>query len=76
MWVFQTSAIEGAGRLFDVDIFRYEWVNTGRKARIHDPRYGSKYEFPVYKVVVDGKAREFAAGEFSNGVYGFYIERK
>ena len=49
--------------------------STGEKIDVKDPLYGQKYRFPVYKVLIDEKEYEFAAGEFSNCVYGFYIKK-
>ena len=59
--------------LFGAKIFDYEWIQTGEKVNIIDPLYGEKYCFSVYKVVIDKYEYIFAAGEFSNSVYGFYI---
>ena len=36
---------------------------------------GQKYTFPVYKVNIQDEEYAFAAGEFSNSVFGFYIEK-
>ena len=46
---------------------------TGRKAIVADPAYHQDFVFDVYKVTIDGAEHEFAAGEFSNCIYGFYL---
>lgn len=55
--------------------FEFEWMKTGEKVVVKDPLYGQKYTFPVYKVNIQDKEYAFAAGEFSNSVFGFYIEK-
>lgn len=48
-------------------------VSPGQEAHVHDPVYGQGFVFRVY-TVQDGEEKvEFAAGEFSNGVWGFFI---
>ena len=55
--------------------FEFEWMKTGEKVVVKDPLYGQKYTFPVYKVNIQDEEYAFAAGEFSNSVFGFYIEK-
>ena len=50
-------------------------MKTGEKVVVKDPLYGQKYTFPVYKVNIQDEEYAFAAGEFSNSVFGFYIEK-
>ena len=74
MWSFVKSGIEGNCVLFGVNIFQYHWEKTNQKITVSDPVYGQKHEINVYHVHLDGRKKTFAAGELSNGVYGFYIE--
>jgi hypothetical protein len=70
------------GHCFDGDRFEIDGVNvwscgwraTGAKADITDPLYGAKYQFPIYEAGTPPKVIRFAASEFSNTVWGFYIE--
>lgn len=41
--------------------------------KVRDPLYGQEYKFPIYTVIINGQEQEFAAGEFSNCVWGFYL---
>lgn len=50
-------------------------MKTGEKVVVKDPLYGQKYTFPVYKVNIQDEEYAFAGGEFSNSVFGFYIEK-
>ena len=73
-WQHETTGVDGNAPLFGVNIFDYEWEKTGEKAKVTDPMYGQEYVFPVYKVSIDGQEYELACGEFSNCVYGFYVQ--
>jgi len=41
-------------------------------ASISDPAYGQRFEFAVYEIVAGDQRTVFAAGEFSNCIWGFY----
>ncbi|HHZ19825.1 MAG TPA: hypothetical protein GX391_04830 [Firmicutes bacterium] len=73
MWKFVKSGIEGDCELFGVNIFDYSWENTNQKVSVLDPIYNQEHELTIYKVNIGGKVVTFAAGEFSNNVYGFYV---
>ena len=55
------------------NLWKCDWENTGRKARIQDPLYKVYKEFDIFRVKIGCSSIEFAAGEFSNDVWGFYI---
>ena len=67
IWRHQTTGVDGDVTLFGVNIFRYKWVPTGERITVRD-----LYRFPVYRVEIGGEEHIFAAGEFSNCVWGFY----
>lgn len=72
-WQHEITGLEGNANLFGVNIFDYEWEETHESAKVHDPLYGQEFKFPIYTVIINDQKHEFAAGEFSNGVWGFYI---
>lgn len=74
-WQHEITGLDGNTILFGVNIFEFEWMKTGEKVVVKDPLYGQKYIFPVYKVNIQDEEYAFAAGEFSNSVFGFYIEK-
>ena len=74
-WQHEITGVEGNTTLFGVNIFDYKWERTGKKAKAHDPLYGLEYEFNIYSVIINEQEYEFAAGEFSNCVWGFYVLR-
>jgi hypothetical protein len=55
-----------------INIWKYKWVETGEKINIKDPLYGQHYNFTIYKIGNPEINIEFAAGEFSNCVWGIY----
>ena len=74
-WQYEKHGIDGEVELFGVNIFDYKWENTDTVA-ILDPKYNNEYHFNVYKVIIDGKEYEFAAGEVSNNVWCFYLPKE
>lgn len=72
-WQHEKTGVDGNTILFGVNIFDYEWKSTGRHVNVCDPLYKQEYRFSIYTVVIDGQEHEFAAGEFSNCVWGFYV---
>jgi hypothetical protein len=58
-----------------IDPWRHDqqWVSSNEKIVVSHPRYPSeRHTMFVYQLEIDGRAIKFAAGEFSNGVWGFY----
>ena len=71
-WQHVITGVDGNVSLFGVNIFDYKWEPTGMKVEVLDPLYKQRHEMYVYKVVIEEEKYEFAAGEFSNCVWGFY----
>ena len=65
----QTFKIEG------INVWGKNWINQKESAEVTDPKYGGKRSFSVYKIKEKEKEIEFAAGEFSNCVWGFYVRK-
>lgn len=72
-WKYETVGVEGNITLFGINIFEYPWESTGQSVVIHDPLYGQAYRFSIYTVLVHYQKHTFAAGEFSNCIWGFYV---
>ena len=75
MWEFVKSGIEGKCELFGVNIFNYKWENTGQKVEVLDPLHNQIHIFTIYCANIGNNIVTFAAGEFSNCVYGFYVTK-
>lgn len=46
----------------------------GQRVKVRDP-YGQEHKFTVYTVTINGQEYQFAAGELSNCVWGFFLEK-
>ena len=68
-WQLVMTGIDGNTKLFGVNIFEYQWIDTKQRVQVSD----LSYEIPVYNVMIDNKQYEFAAGESSNCVWNFYV---
>lgn len=74
-WKYKTTSTDGNCTLFGVNVFDFEWNDTGETATIIDPQYHKEHIFNVFSILINGKQKRFAAGEFSNCVWGFYVEK-
>lgn len=83
-WVFVGSC--AAGELFklqSLNVWDHEWQpvqrwpddDIGLRAEVRDPLYRQVFHFHVYRILCGDLVVEFAAGEFSNCVWGFYQRR-
>ena len=74
-WTFLTSGTElQPVRIDGVNVWDHKWQESGRKAEVTDPRRGQSFTFEVWSIATKKKSIQFAAGEFSNGIWGFYTE--
>jgi len=55
-----------------MNIWDFNWQNTGDYVNINDPLYNQAYTFRVYEIKSGESSALFAAGEFSNCVWGIY----
>lgn len=74
-WEFVKSGMEGNCEFLGANIFDLEWQNTGQHVQVKDPVYNRNHTFDIWQVIIDDKPRQFAAGEFSNCVWGFYLKK-
>ena len=68
-WQLEATGIDGNTKLFGVNIFDYQWMDTKQRVSVRD----LSYEVPVYTVTINNEQYEFAAGERSNCVWNFYL---
>ena len=48
-WQFETSGVEGEVKLFGVNIFDYQWQDTGEYVKVTDPLYHAERSFAFIK---------------------------
>ncbi len=66
------------GERFEINgltIWDHTWKNTGERIQIKDPLYGQDHTFTVYEISDEQTSVTFAAGEFSNCVWGIYLKK-
>lgn len=73
-WKFIGSTIDDSFIIDGVDIFKEKWNDTGINVKLKDPLYGDIKTFKVWTITLRNNEITFAAGEFSNNVWGIYIE--
>lgn len=75
-WQFAGSSTEGDDfEMRGVRVWGQGWqVKPGEEARVTDPVYGRSYVFKVFSILDGEEKIEFAAGEFTNGEWGFYTQ--
>lgn len=72
-WRFVGATVHGQKLAeWPVDFWQAKWVEDGR-AHLREPVYGEQRLIPTWYVELNGRRHAFAATEFSNGVYGFYL---
>jgi len=73
-WRYVGHCVEGEQFLIDgVDISDHIWHPTDESpVEVEDPLNHEPYSFDIWEVESNGRHIRFAAGEFSNCVWGFY----
>jgi hypothetical protein len=75
VWRFEKIIGDGEEyKINGINIWDFKWEETGEKINIKDPIYSKFYSFDVYKINNDNVDILFAAGEFSNCVWGIYLK--
>jgi len=75
VWKFEKTVNDGEEfRIKGINIWDFKWEPTGEKIKIKDPLYGKFYSFEIYKIRNIDVDIFFAAGEFSNCVWGIYVQ--
>ena len=58
-----------------VNVWSQKWTLVeGQHAEVTDPSYHQPFTFHVYTIKNGESEIKFAAGEFSNAVWGFYVD--
>jgi hypothetical protein len=74
-WEHIHTGFEADGfRIDGVAVWEHTWRNTGGRESVIDSNHRLEYVFNVYEVTVGQTTVVFAAGELSNGVWGFFKE--
>ena len=55
------------------NVWDYQWQLTGKIVEVKDPEYNRIFKADIYNIILNDGIIEFAAVEFSNCVWGFYL---
>lgn len=74
-WRFVSIGFEGeATDIFGINPWDAEWTSTHGRVTVSHPQHPSeRHVMFTYEVKGSDPPAIFAAGEFSNGVWGFYV---
>lgn len=76
-WSHSNTVVEGDKfEIEGLNIWDYKWKDTGKRIIIKGPNDGNQYTFHIFEITERNKTIKFAAGEFSNLVWGIYQEMK
>ena len=74
-WKHIKTVIDSEPFVIDgMNIWDYKWSSTNDSIQIKDPLYGKAYSFNVYEISNKENKVKFAAGEFSNCIWGIYMQ--
>lgn len=73
-WKFYRTVIDGEHLLINgLNIWDFKWENLNNTISVKDPLYGEPQTLSTYQITSDNTTVQFAAGEFSNLVWGIYL---
>ncbi len=76
-WKFNGACLDGSKFLIDgINVWEHKWNREEKEpnAVVRDPSYNQQFTFHVYRIETENKNIRFAAGEFSNCIWGFYTQ--
>ena len=74
IWKFAGAAPDGQSfKIGGLDVWQYTWRDTKEWVHVVDPLYHQDFTFSVYEIASADRTVFFAAGEFSNCMWGFYV---
>lgn len=75
-WQYLRAVPDGESlEIGGVDVWDHPWRDTGKRVSVKDTLYHQEFHFTIHEIIAAGRTIEFAAGEFSNCIWGFYVRR-
>jgi hypothetical protein len=75
-WQFSGATPDGQSFMIGgLDVWKHEWRDTRERVQVKDPLYHQDFTFHVYEIRSGDRVVAFAAGEFSNCMWGFYVRK-
>jgi hypothetical protein len=76
--IWKNKTIIPHGERYEINglnIWDYDWEFKGQSINVIDPLYKEPYLFQVFEIKDGDLIVRFAEGEFSNSIYGIYLEK-
>ena len=74
-WEYETFGPDGQCKLFGVNIFDYDWQTTGKRVKSKTQSITKTIPSRSGRWRLTGRSTALPPGEFSNCVWGFYLEK-
>jgi hypothetical protein len=75
-WEFAGAVHDGESfKIGGIDVWQHSWTDTGERVNVQDPHHHQAFTFYVYEIASSEGQINFAAGEFSNSIWGFYVRK-
>ena len=76
-WSYVGRSLDSESFQIDgIDVWKHPWTQVDEPhTGVKDPLYNQDYSFTVFEFEAGSKTVRFAAGEFSNGAWGFYVQK-
>jgi len=75
-WEFLGAVPDGQSfTIGGLDVWKHDWCDTKERAHVKDPRYQRDFTFYIWEIRGGDRVVTFAAGEFSNCMWGFYVRK-
>ena len=73
-WIYVNGGRELTPVMVDgLDVWKHDWTPLASdRVSVKDPLYGQDFQFLIYTITDGRRTVTFAAGEFSNGMWGFF----
>lgn len=74
VWKYVKTIVDG--EIYEIqglNIWDFDWQDTGERVTVKHPLYNQEHVLTVFEFSYNGSAIKFAAGEFSNCVWGIYL---
>ena len=76
-WKHLATVIDGEKfEIQGLNIWDFKWQNTNKVVKVKDPLYNKEFFFNAYRIQNSGIEVTFVAGEFSNCIWGIYLEER
>jgi hypothetical protein len=73
-WEFVAAGLDGQPIVINgIDVWKCKWVDTKERVIVTDPHHNQEFTFSIFEIQNKDQTFRFAAGEFSNCVWGFYL---